>query len=101
MSSPEKSEIERDKKKVDYTKDGKYRFFPDNPTSSDNKDLFRTKQASEYYDPCHESAQMSLRCLERHNYDKDQCIKYFQAYRDCKKEWVRQRKKDRKQGFLW
>jgi cytochrome c oxidase assembly protein subunit 23 len=99
-TSPNMS-IERSKEKVDYTKDGQYRFYPDNPTSDDNKEVFRTKMPSQYYDPCHESAQMSLNCLERNNYEKDQCIKYFQAYRDCKKEWVRQRKKDRKNGNPW
>jgi hypothetical protein len=28
-------------------------------------------------------------CLNRHDYDRDKCLDFFQAYRDCKKEWVR------------
>jgi hypothetical protein len=29
-------------------------------------------------------------CLNRHDYDRDKCLDFFQAYRDCKKAWVRQ-----------
>ena len=28
-------------------------------------------------------------CLNRHDYDRDKCLDFFQAYRDCKKSWVR------------
>jgi hypothetical protein len=28
-------------------------------------------------------------CLNRHDYDRDKCLDFFQAYRDCKKAWVR------------
>jgi len=28
-------------------------------------------------------------CLNRHDYDRDKCLDFFQAYRDYKKEWVR------------
>jgi len=28
-------------------------------------------------------------CLNRHDYDRDKCLDFFQAYRDCKKTWVR------------
>ena len=28
-------------------------------------------------------------CLKRHDYDRDKCLDFFQAYRDCKKAWVR------------
>ena len=27
-------------------------------------------------------------CLNRNNYDRDACLDYFQAYRDCKNSWV-------------
>ena len=27
-------------------------------------------------------------CLNRHDYDRDKCLDFFQAYRDCKKAWV-------------
>ena len=28
-------------------------------------------------------------CLNRHNYDRDKFLNFFQAYRDCKKAWAR------------
>lgn len=28
-------------------------------------------------------------CLTRNDYDRDTCLEYFQAYRDCKNIWVR------------
>ncbi len=35
---------------------------------------------------------MSMRCLERANFDRTEartlCWDYFKAYRECKKEWV-------------
>lgn len=27
--------------------------------------------------------------MNRHDYDREKCIDFFQAYRDCKKAWVR------------
>ncbi len=27
-------------------------------------------------------------CMNHHDYDRDKCLDYFQAYRDCKKAWV-------------
>ena len=27
-------------------------------------------------------------CLERNDYDRDACLDFFQAYRDCKNTWV-------------
>jgi len=27
-------------------------------------------------------------CLNRNDYDRDACLDYFQAYRDCKNTWV-------------
>ena len=39
--------------------------------------------------PCAAAAKASMDCLNRHDYDRDSCLDYFQAYRDCKKTWVR------------
>ena len=39
--------------------------------------------------PCAEASKASMDCLNRHDYDRDKCLDFFQAYRDCKKEWVR------------
>lgn len=46
------------------------------------------KEPSQYYDPCQQASQMSLGCLERNNYDKEACIEYFKAYKECRQEWV-------------
>ena len=27
--------------------------------------------------------------MNRNDYDRNQCLEFFQAYRDCKKDWVR------------
>ncbi|KXN86623.1 Cytochrome c oxidase-assembly factor COX23, mitochondrial [Leucoagaricus sp. SymC.cos] len=53
---------------------------------------------SQFIDPCYEASKASMDCLNRHNYDRDACLDYFQAYRDCKKTWIQQRKEDRKAG---
>ena len=39
--------------------------------------------------PCAEASKASMDCLNRHDYDRDKCLDFFQAYRDCKKAWVR------------
>jgi len=33
--------------------------------------------------------QSIMDCLNRRDYDHDKCLDFFQAYHDCKKEWVR------------
>lgn len=99
-NSKPSSDIEKDPSKVDFTSEGNLRFYPDNPTHESHKQAFKHKQPSQYYDPCAEASQMSLNCLDRNNYDKKKCIPYFQAYRDCKKEFVRYRKKDQENG-IW
>ncbi|KAL4878517.1 cytochrome c oxidase-assembly factor cox23 [Aspergillus karnatakaensis] len=53
---------------------------------------FSNKSASEYYDPCQEFADRSLKCMKRNAHDKEMCHDYFQAYRDCKKQWLTKKK---------
>jgi cytochrome c oxidase assembly protein subunit 23 len=93
--------VERDRSKVDFTKDGELKFYPDNPTSKPNKQAFASKQPSQFFDPCAEASKMSLKCMERNNFDRDQCMEYFHAYRDCKKEWQDRRKQDKREGVRW
>ncbi|KGY15698.1 cytochrome c oxidase-assembly factor COX23, mitochondrial [Paracoccidioides brasiliensis Pb03] len=57
------------------------------------KPMFTNKPASGYYDPCQDFADRSIKCMRRNDNDKTMCSDYFQAYRDCKKEWMTQRKK--------
>ncbi|BCS29073.1 coiled-coil-helix-coiled-coil-helix domain-containing protein [Aspergillus puulaauensis] len=53
---------------------------------------FSNKSASEYYDPCQDFADRSLKCMKRNGFDRAMCGDYFQAYRDCKKQWLTQKK---------
>ncbi|KAL2801445.1 cysteine alpha-hairpin motif superfamily [Aspergillus keveii] len=53
---------------------------------------FTNKTASEYYDPCQDFADRSLKCMKRNAFDREMCHDYFQAYRDCKKQWLTQKK---------
>ncbi|KAI2699635.1 hypothetical protein CBS147332_8227 [Penicillium roqueforti] len=53
---------------------------------------FAHKNASEYYDPCQDFADRSLKCMKRNAYEREMCHDYFQAYRDCKKNWLTQKK---------
>lgn len=64
------------------------KFYPDSPTHFSHKARFTIKGPSQFYDPCAEASKMSMKCLERNNYDKDMCIEYFKAYKECKQEWV-------------
>jgi cytochrome c oxidase assembly protein subunit 23 len=78
------------------------RFYPDRPTQRRHKDRFIIKEPSKYYDPCAESSKMAIRCMENHDEDyKEICNEYFQAYRECKKEWMQQRRRDNRNGGIW
>lgn len=78
------------------------RFYPDRPTQRLHKDRFIIKEPSRFYDPCAESSKMAIRCMEQHNEDyKEVCGEYFKAYRECKKEWMEQRKRDTRNGGIW
>ncbi|KAK5951570.1 Mitochondrial copper homeostasis protein [Knufia fluminis] len=60
-----------------------------------NKDEFKKKSVSKYYDPCQDAANKSIRCMNRNNGDREMCQDFFQAYRDCKKEWQQQMREAR------
>jgi hypothetical protein len=69
-----------------------------------------SKAYSEYFDPCQEAADKSIRCLKRNGGDRQMCSDFFQyvitvvdmlqessnranncinrSYRDCKEQWV-------------
>jgi len=59
---------------------------------------FTTKMSSEYFDPCQDFADRSIKCLRRNAGDRAMCTDYFQAYRDCKAEWTAQQKEARKKA---
>ncbi|SCU80368.1 LAMI_0B02014g1_1 [Lachancea mirantina] len=93
--------VQTDKTKVDFAPTSatpaEFKFYPDNPESTLNKYRFSAKDASRFFDPCQESANMSTRCLETNDYDRDKCREYFDAYRECKKQWLRARRQNRGQ----
>ncbi|KAM0787599.1 hypothetical protein ACM66B_003667 [Microbotryomycetes sp. NB124-2] len=62
-------------------------------------DKFTGRSAhSEFADPCETARQESMKCLDRNSYNKSKCVDFFQAYRDCKKTWLEQRRADRRAG---
>jgi cytochrome c oxidase assembly protein subunit 23 len=74
----------------------------DSPWDSKTREKFESKQPGEYLDPCQEAASRSLKCLHRNGGDREMCTDYFQAYRDCKKEWIAARKEaKRKERKAW
>lgn len=101
--APENSDpqLETDKQKVNFTPQANdtssFKFYPDNPESTLNKFRFAAKDPSRYFDPCQESSKMSFKCLEMNNYDRDMCKEYFDAYRECKKQWLQSRRENRSQ----
>ncbi|KAJ3811201.1 hypothetical protein EV368DRAFT_10896, partial [Lentinula lateritia] len=48
--------------------------------------------------PCEAASKATMACMNKHNYDREKCLDYFQAYRECKNAWIEQRKDDRRNG---
>ncbi|KAF4610601.1 hypothetical protein D9613_006835 [Agrocybe pediades] len=71
----------------------------DNVKPLDYKEQFAgRKVSSQFIDPCAAASKASMDCLNRNDYNRDACLEYFQAYRDCKNTWIQQRKADRRAG---
>ncbi|KAF9786258.1 hypothetical protein BJ322DRAFT_775668 [Thelephora terrestris] len=49
-------------------------------------------------DPCEAAAKASMDCLDKNDYKRSQCLHLFEAYRECKKTWISQRRADRRAG---
>ncbi|ROV89384.1 hypothetical protein VSDG_08656 [Cytospora chrysosperma] len=64
----------------------------DDPWDEKTREKFNSKSRSEWLDPCQEAASRSIKCLNRNGGDRKMCQEYFQAYRDCKKNWINKRK---------
>ncbi|KAK6534585.1 hypothetical protein TWF281_005895 [Arthrobotrys megalospora] len=69
--------------------------YRENPVDEGVKRQFDSKETSKFYDPCQDAANRSLKCLRRNMGDREMCTDYFQAYRDCKKKWIEERKSER------
>lgn len=46
------------------------------------------KEPSKFYDPCEESRMASMDCLYRNQDDKYACQEFFDAYRECRKDFL-------------
>lgn len=92
--------VEKDKSQVDFTKGSvsEYKFYPDNPENHRHKYRWAAKEPSKYYDPCEESRQASISCVLRNQEDKSVCQDFFDAYRECQKDFCRKRREDRMAG---
>ncbi|KAG0001482.1 Mitochondrial copper homeostasis protein [Modicella reniformis] len=64
-----------------------------------NKD-YNSKGQSQYMDPCRAQTQASLKCMDKHNYDKRRCTRFFKDYSDCKKKWMASLREERRKKNL-
>ncbi|KAG7548911.1 hypothetical protein FFLO_03203 [Filobasidium floriforme] len=65
---------------------------------ADYKKVLKNRGASKMTDPCQAAAKASQDCMDKANYNRDECLTFFQAYRDCKGKWLSQRREDRRAG---
>ncbi|KAG1741169.1 hypothetical protein EDB19DRAFT_1706739 [Suillus lakei] len=76
----------------------------DNVKPADYKDTFAARKSYTQHTECvsrshaEQAAKASLSCMDRNDYNRDNCMDFFQAYRDCKKAWLEQRRDDRRAG---
>ncbi|RDD43342.1 Cytochrome c oxidase-assembly factor COX23, mitochondrial [Trichoplax sp. H2] len=49
--------------------------------------------------PCTEEAKASYKCLDVNNYDKSMCQEFFDAYKDCKRQWNARKAEERRRKF--
>ncbi|KAJ7672644.1 hypothetical protein B0H17DRAFT_180010 [Mycena rosella] len=70
----------------------------DNVEPLDYKEQFQGREPSKFIDPCEAAKNASFKCMDQNNYDRNACMDYFQAYRDCKAAWIERRKDDRRNG---
>lgn len=97
-TTTESDKAETDKTKVNFTENGKFKFYPDNPEHHRHKYKWSSKEASKFYDPCEESRQASLSCLLRNQDDKYQCQDFFDAYKECRRDFFAKKKRDKQEG---
>jgi len=96
----ESDEVITDRSKVDFTKGGveNFKFYPDNPENHRHKYRWSMKEASKFYDPCEESRQASINCVLRNQDDRLVCQDFFDAYKECKKDFFDKKRRDKMSG---
>lgn len=72
-----------------------FKYFPDDPNSEENRFNFKHKEPSKFYDPCSKSSRMSIDCLERNQDNKAACKEFFEAYKECKRKWMEERRNNK------
>lgn len=75
-----------------------YKFYPDEPLHVKHKYAWISKEPSKFYDPCQECRKASLDCIMRNQKDRLVCLDFFEAYRDCKKDFFANRAKEKRLG---
>lgn len=92
--------VETDKDNVDFTKGGvdNYKFYPDNPENHRHKYRWVNKEPSKFYDPCEESRQASINCVLRNQEDRSVCQDFFDAYKDCRRDFFNKKREDKRKG---
>lgn len=96
----ESDKVVKDKENINFTEGSvdDFKFYPDNPKNHRHKYRWANKEASKYYDPCEESRQASISCVLRNQKDKSVCQDFFDAYRECSKDFFAKRRQDRREG---
>jgi len=62
----------------------------------DYKEMFEGRHViTKFIDPCENASKASMECMARTG-DRNSCLEYFQAYRECKAAWLDKRRKDRR-----
>lgn len=56
--------------------------------TNDNKSK-KLKFNQEKFNPCLKEQNLTFKCYDNHNYDKEKCEKQINNYRLCKLFWVR------------
>ncbi|KZT34243.1 hypothetical protein SISSUDRAFT_1026828 [Sistotremastrum suecicum HHB10207 ss-3] len=71
----------------------------DNAEPLNYREQFQGREVTtRFIDPCAAASKASMDCMDKNEYDRDKCLHFFQAYRDCKSTWINQRRADRRAG---
>ncbi|KAK6463144.1 hypothetical protein DFJ63DRAFT_334701 [Scheffersomyces coipomensis] len=100
LAKDESDTVETSVDKVDFTKGGveNFKFYPDNPENHRHKYRWTMKEPSKFYDPCEESRQASMNCLLRNQTDRLACQDFFDAYKECRKDFFNKKRQDKIDG---
>merc|ERR1712086_650208 len=55
-----------------------------------------TRKGSHESNPCAGAYKVSLKCLDRNDYDRSKCQDYFEVYKECMAEWQKAKRARRR-----